>query len=77
MLFRSADFLMRVVNRLILAGSGFLILIVLLPLLMSRFITIDISIGGTALLIVVGVALETMKQVEGHLVQRHYSGFMK
>jgi len=74
---QTADFLMRVVNRLILAGSGFLILIVLLPLLLSRFIAIDISIGGTALLIVVGVALETMKQVEGHLVMRHYSGFMK
>ena len=74
---QTADFLMRVVNRLILAGSSFLVLIVLLPLLLSRFIPIDISIGGTALLIVVGVALETMKQVEGHLVMRHYSGFMK
>lgn len=74
---QTAEFLMKVVNRLILAGAAFLIVIVLFPLVLSNFIAVDISIGGTALLIVVSVALETMKQVEGHLVMRHHSGFMK
>lgn len=73
----TTEFLLRVVNRLTLVGSTFLVLIVLLPLLLSGAVKIDIGIGGTALLIVVGVALETMKQIEGHLVMRHYSGFMK
>jgi len=66
-----------VVNRLTLVGSAFLALIVILPLGLSGLVRVNIGIGGTALLIVVGVALETMKQIEGHLVMRNYSGFMK
>jgi preprotein translocase subunit SecY len=73
----TADFLFRVVNRLTLVGSAFLALIVILPLALSGIVRVNIGIGGTALLIVVGVALETMKQIEGHLVMRNYSGFMK
>lgn len=73
----TADFLYRVVTRLTLVGSLFLVAIVILPLILSGVVRIDIGLGGTALLIVVGVALETMKQIEGHLVMRHYSGFMK
>ena len=73
----TADFLFRVVNRLTLVGSAFLALIVILPLALSGVVRVNIGIGGTALLIVVGVALETMKQIEGHLVMRNYSGFMK
>ncbi len=73
----TADFLFRVVNRLTLVGSAFLAAIVILPLGLSGLVRVNIGIGGTALLIVVGVALETMKQIEGHLVMRNYSGFMK
>ncbi|MBS3937732.1 MAG: preprotein translocase subunit SecY [Peptococcaceae bacterium] len=73
----TADFLFKVVTRLTLVGSLFLVAIVILPLMLSGVIRMDIGLGGTALLIVVGVALETMKQIEGHLVMRHYSGFMK
>jgi preprotein translocase subunit SecY len=73
----TSDFLSRVVTRLTLVGSAFLVLIVLLPLVLSGAVRINIGLGGTALLIVVSVALETMKQIEGHLVMRHYSGFMK
>ncbi|MBT9176243.1 MAG: Protein translocase subunit SecY [Firmicutes bacterium] len=73
----TANFLFRVVNRLTLVGSAFLALIVILPLALSGVVRVNIGIGGTALLIVVGVALETMKQIEGHLVMRNYSGFMK
>lgn len=73
----TADFLFRVVNRLTLVGSAFLALIVILPIGLSGVVRVNIGIGGTALLIVVGVALETMKQIEGHLVMRNYSGFMK
>ena len=73
----TAEFLSRVVTRLTLVGSAFLALIVLMPLVLSGAVNINIGLGGTALLIVVSVALETMKQIEGHLVMRHYSGFMK
>ncbi|MBT9133455.1 MAG: Protein translocase subunit SecY [Firmicutes bacterium] len=73
----TADFLFRVVNRLTLVGSAFLALIVILPLALSGLVRVNVGIGGTALLIVVGVALETMKQIEGHLVMRNYRGFMK
>ena len=73
----TSEFLSRVVTRLTLVGSAFLALIVLLPLVLSGALRVDIGLGGVGLLIVVSVALETMKQIEGHLVMRHYSGFMK
>ncbi|OPJ54875.1 preprotein translocase subunit SecY [Alkalithermobacter paradoxus] len=71
------DYLNRVLTRLTLAGALFLALIAVLPMLVFRFTTIPFSLGGTALLIVVGVALETMKQIEAKMLTRHYQGFLK
>ena len=45
--------------------------------MMLRFTSLDIAFGGTAILIVVGVALETIKQLESQLVMRHYKGFLE
>lgn len=62
--------------RLTLIGSIFLALIAVLPVLFIKIANLPSSaqIGGTSLLIVVGVALETMKQLESQLVKRHYKG---
>ncbi|MFS8641199.1 MAG: preprotein translocase subunit SecY [Symbiobacteriaceae bacterium] len=74
----TAEYLGRVVMRITVAGALFLALISVLPLLVRGITHIgSIYFGGTALLIVVGVALETMKQIEAHLLMRQYQGFMK
>jgi len=74
----TAEYIARVMNRITLAGAVFLALIAILPnfvLLATRIP--HIYFGGTALLIVVGVALDTMKQIESHLLMRSYQGFIK
>lgn len=74
----TAEYITRIMSKVTLAGAIFLALIAILP----NFILItteipNIYFGGTALLIVVGVALDTMKQVESHLLMRSYQGFIK
>ena len=68
-------------NRITLVGALFLALIAILPRIVGRFLAIPDAIsyffGGTALLILVGVVLDTMKQIESHLLMKRYDGFMK
>lgn len=73
------DYLTTVLYRLTFVGAIFLSLVSIMPILFINFAGLPASaqIGGTSLLIVVGVALETMKQLEAQLVKRHYKGFMK
>lgn len=75
------DYLENTMNRITLLGAIFLALIAILPSMMSRLLgvsqTISYFFGGTALLILVGVVLDTMKQVESHLLMKRYDGFMK
>lgn len=74
----TADYLDRVLTRITLIGALFLAGIAVLPYLVSAIVpALDVSFGGTALLIVVGVALDTMKQIESHLLMRQYEGFLK
>ncbi|MCH6258359.1 preprotein translocase subunit SecY [Puniceicoccaceae bacterium K14] len=77
----TAKFLDFIMTRLTLAGSLFLTLIALFPDIMLFQLNIPMRIaiffGGTGMLITVGVVLDTMKQVETHLLQRHYDGFLK
>lgn len=74
----TAEYLARVVMRITVAGALFLAVISALPLFVRGVTDIaSVYFGGTALLIVVGVALETMKQIEAHLLMRQYQGFMK
>lgn len=76
----TAEYLDRVLTRLTFSGALFLAAIAILPnIILSLFGQAyqNANFGGTALLIVVGVALETMKQIESHLLMRHYQGFMK
>ncbi|QIF01191.1 preprotein translocase subunit SecY [Roseimicrobium sp. ORNL1] len=77
----TADFLDFTMSRLTFAGALFLTLIYLLPLLVQRGMKIDQTVaqffGGTSILILVGVVLDVMRQVETHLLQRHYDGFLR
>ena len=73
------DYLKKVLIRLTFVGAIFLAVIAILPTLFVKFAGMpsSVQIGGTSLLIVVGVALETMKGLEAQLVKRHYKGFIK
>ena len=71
------DYLNKILSRLTLAGALFLAVIAVLPSIALKFTGIQLGIGGTSLLIVVGVALELMKQLESNLVMRNYQGFLK
>jgi len=76
----TADFIDNILTKITLPGSIFLAIIAILPAFMSRFgVTPSFSqfFGGTSLLIMVGVALDTLQQLESHLLMRHYDGFMK
>jgi preprotein translocase subunit SecY len=73
----TAQYLDRVLTRITLPGALFLAAIVLLPTLLIRGVNLPFFFGGTSLLIVVGVALDTMKQMESQLLMRHYEGFLK
>ncbi len=76
---RTADYLEGIMNRVTLAGSFFLILIALMPMLVAKALKVDLSIaffyGGTTILIVVGVALDLVRRINDHLEMRRYSGF--
>lgn len=74
----TAQYLEWVLTRITLAGAVFLALVAIMPVFIEKATGIpNLYFGGTALLIVVGVALETMKQLEAHLLMRHYQGFIK
>ncbi|MBI3091083.1 MAG: preprotein translocase subunit SecY [Candidatus Tectomicrobia bacterium] len=73
----TAEFIDRALTRLTFAGAIYLSVIVVLPTYLISYFNTPFFFGGTALLIVVGVAMDTMAQVESHLVMRHYEGFMK
>ncbi|MEX2420512.1 MAG: preprotein translocase subunit SecY, partial [Actinomycetota bacterium] len=74
----TADYLSFVLTRITLPGSIFLATIALLPaIFFAYFLPVEFPFGGTSLLITVGVALETMKQLESQLLMRHYEGFLR
>ncbi len=72
------EYIIRVVNRITVFGSLFLGVISVLPFLLLQGANLNsVYFGGTSLLIIVGVALQTMQQMEGQLLQRHYRGFIR
>ncbi|MBM7583040.1 preprotein translocase subunit SecY [Caldicoprobacter guelmensis] len=73
----TAEYLARISNRITLVGSLFLVVIAVIPVVASRAANMRMYFGGTAILIVVGVALETVKQLEAQMLMRHYRGFLK
>ncbi|MGE5429691.1 MAG: preprotein translocase subunit SecY [Syntrophomonadaceae bacterium] len=77
---QTSDFIDNILTKITLPGSFFLAIIAILPAFISGFgVSSQFSsfFGGTSLLIIVGVALDTLQQVESHLLMRHYDGFMK
>lgn len=74
---KTAEYIDRTLSRLTFAGAIYLSFVVILPTYLVQFFHVPFFFGGTGLLIVVGVAMDTMQQVESHLVMRHYESFMK
>jgi len=74
---KTAEFIERVLSRITLSGAIYLSIVCLLPTLLVGQFNVPFYFGGTALLIVVGVALDTVAQMETHLISRNYEGFMK
>ena len=72
----TTDYLSSIITKLTIFGGLFLSIIAILPMLL-RFTSLNVSFGGTSILIVVGVALETVQQLESQLVMRHYKGFLE
>jgi preprotein translocase subunit SecY len=72
---QTADFIERVLNRLTFGGALYLAAICVLPTVIAGVLSVQFYFGGTALLIVVGVALDTVQQIEQHLISRNYEGF--
>ncbi|MBU1881974.1 preprotein translocase subunit SecY, partial [bacterium] len=77
----TADYMDSILTRITLPGSIFLGFIAIMPSLITRYSNVNYNFasffGGTSLLIIVGVALDTLQQIESHLLTRHYDGFMK
>jgi preprotein translocase subunit SecY len=73
----TSDFITRVLSRITIAGAIFLGIIAVFPIIMASRTGINISIGGTSVLIAVGVALDTVKQMEAQMLMRHYKGFLE
>jgi preprotein translocase subunit SecY len=74
---RTSEYIDKVLTRITLPGAIFFALIALTPSFMMKGMNVQFYFGGTGLLIVVGVALDTLQQIESHLLMRHYDGFMK
>jgi preprotein translocase subunit SecY len=77
----TSDFLHRAMSRITLAGAIFLAIIAVIPTMMFNWANVPFAVGqffgGTSILITVGVLLDTMRQMESHLLMRHYDGFLK
>ncbi len=74
---KTSDYINNVLTRITLPGAVFFAFIAVMPEFMSKWANLPFYFGGTGLIIIVGVALDTLQQIESHLVMRHYEGFMK
>jgi preprotein translocase subunit SecY len=73
----TAQHIQKILERITLGGALFVACIAVMPDYMRRLFNAPFFFGGTSLLIVVGVALDTVGQIESHLIMRHYDGFVK
>jgi preprotein translocase subunit SecY len=78
---KTADFIDNILTRITLPGSIFLAIVAIFPYFITKSTNVSFTFasffGGTSLLIIVGVALDTLQQIESHLLMRHYDGFLK
>ncbi|WKY48453.1 preprotein translocase subunit SecY [Eubacteriaceae bacterium ES3] len=73
----TVEYLTRIMNRLTLFGGIFLAAIAIIPIFVGNIMGVSLQFGGTSLLIVVGVAMESVKQIEAEMMMRHHQGFLK
>jgi preprotein translocase subunit SecY len=74
---KTAEFLDKALVRLTVVGAAYLGAVCIMPTILIERLNVPFYFGGTALLIVVGVAIDTIAQIESHMVMRNYDGFMK
>ena len=74
----TADFIKKVINKIVVFGAVYLTIVALMPIVAGNLIegVKNLAIGGTSIIIVVGVALETVKALEAQMLMRHYKGFL-
>ncbi|MGN0407245.1 MAG: preprotein translocase subunit SecY [Bacteroides sp.] len=72
----TSEYLNRVLNYIVLIGAVFLMVVALVPILCSGLFNANVSFGGTSIIIIVGVVLETVKQIESMMAKRYYKGFL-
>jgi len=70
------DYLNKILNYIVFIGSVFLIIVALIPVFFAGMFKADVSFGGTSLIIIVGVVVDTIKQIESKMIVRNYSGFL-
>jgi len=73
----TSDFISRVIGKITLVGALFIAAVAILPIILGNVAKMNISLGGTSIIIVVGVALDTVKQLESQMMMRHYKGFLE
>ena len=73
----TSEYISRILSKITFFGSWFLVFIAILPIICTWFLPVNISLGGTTIIILVGVALETVKQMESMMLMRHYKGFLE
>lgn len=73
----TSDYISRVLSRIILIGAVSLAIVVLVPMVSGTLTNISLALGGTTIIIVVGVAIETSRQLESQMLMRHYKGFLE
>lgn len=73
----TSDFITKVLNKITFIGAAFLGVVAVLPIVLSNIFGVNISLGGTSLLIVVGVALDTSRSLESFMLMRHHKGFLE
>lgn len=71
----TAQYIEKVLTRITAAGAVYLSVVCIMPALLQKYMEVPFNFGGTGLLIVVGVALDTVQQIESHLITRNYEGF--
>ena len=73
----TSDYLSKILAKITLIGALFLAVIAILPTISAAITGMNISLGGTSIIIVVGVALETVRSIESQMLMRHYKGFLE
>jgi preprotein translocase subunit SecY len=72
----TTEYLTKVLNYIIFIGAIGLTIVCIIPIIISGVFSAHVSFGGTSLIIIVGVTIETIKQIESQLLVRHYKGFL-